>query len=140
MNPGDHRGWIVDASVAVKWFLGEAVEPGSTLAREAIGPLSMRTTTLAFYEVGSVLGRVPGARGESVGAALEMLREICGPPVDLEPRDFTAAADLAARHGITFYDASYRAIAERLNRGVISADRDLLEPGLAVTPAQALSG
>jgi predicted nucleic acid-binding protein len=46
---------------------------------------------------------------------------------------------LVRAHKLTFYDASYVAIANRVGRGVLSADRDLLEPGLAVTLETALA-
>lgn len=50
-------GWLVDASIALKWFLPLDREPDGDLARMAIGSLAMRTTSLAFYEVGNILTR-----------------------------------------------------------------------------------
>jgi predicted nucleic acid-binding protein len=138
MNGDRAAGWIVDASVAVKWFLGEGLESDSDLAREAIGRLSMKTSTLAFYEVGNTIGRAPAAGANAVNDSLNAMLNILGPPVNLEPPDFVLGSELARKHGITFYDASYSAIAQRLNRGVISADRDLLEPGLAVSLREAM--
>jgi predicted nucleic acid-binding protein len=41
------------------------------------------------------------------------------------------AARLALDHGLTFYDASYAAIARRIDRRLLSADSDLTEVGLA---------
>ena len=48
-------GWVVDASVALKWFLPAEREPDAELARAAVGRLTMRTTDLAVYEVAHVL-------------------------------------------------------------------------------------
>jgi len=138
-NPGG-SGWIVDASVAVKWFLPAEAEPDVALAREAIGRLPMRLTTLTTYEAGNVLTRTGGFPPDLAARGLERLLDICGPAEDLKPEDFLVSAELSREHGITFYDASYSAIAQRLNRRVISADRALLEPGLAVTLGEALSG
>lgn len=130
--------WIVDASVAAKWFLPVEREPEGQLAREAIGRLAMRTTSLAFYEVGNILTIHSGWDGDRVGAALDLLLEICGDPIDLVPEDHRATAELALANGLTFYDATYVAIASRIGRGVLSADRDLVKPGFAVTLETAL--
>ena len=130
--------WIVDASVAVKWFLPVEREPEGQLARDAIGQLAMRTTSLGFFEVGNVLTTRSSWSGERVGAALGLLLEICGDPIELTPEDHGAAAELARAHDLTFYDASYVAIANRIGRGVLSADGDLVKPGLAVTLETAL--
>lgn len=123
--------WLVDASVAVKWFLPVAREPQGELARAAIGRLAMRTTALAVHEVGNVLIRHSGWTAERIATALGLLLEICGEPIALQPDDHRPAAELALAHGLTFYDASYAAIARRVDRRLLSADSDLLDPGLA---------
>ncbi len=123
--------WIVDASVAVKWFLPIEREPDGERARALIGQLPMRTTSLGFYEVGNVLTIHSGWPGEKVAAALDLLLEICGDPFAMSADDHRVAADLALAHDLSFYDASYVAIARRLGRGLLSADGDLLEPALA---------
>lgn len=138
MKAAKDDAWVVDASVAVKWFLPVDREPEGELARRAVGQLAMRTTTLAFYEVGNVLARNSSWDGERVARALTLLREICGEPLDLTPADHRASGDLASSHGITFYDASYAAIARRLGREVLSADGDLIGPGLAASLKTAL--
>jgi len=132
--------WVVDASVAAKWFLPVEREPQGELARELVGRLAMRTTTLAFYEVGNVLSTYSGGWSEEqIGKALSLLLEICGDPLELAPADHRATAELALAHGLSFYDASYVAIANRMGRRVLSADGDLLDPGLAVNLETALS-
>ena len=131
MNSSAETGWIVDASVALKWFLPANLETDADIAREMIGRVGLRTTSLAFYEVGNRLARAAGLEPEDVAASLSFMDEICGPPVELIATDFAASASLANQHGITFYDASYVAIARRLNRVVPSADSHLLRPGLA---------
>jgi len=123
--------WIVDSSVALKWFLPVEREPDGELARSLVGRLAMRTTTLAVYEVGNILIRQGGWEPARVEAALALLGEICGDPIGLEDEDHGATARIAARHGLTFYDASYAVIAQRLGRGLLSADADLLDAKLA---------
>lgn len=123
--------WLVDASVALKWFMPRDREPDADLARSAIGQLAMRTTSLAVYEIGNILTRKSGWDADRIALALKVLHDICGDPLDLEPDDRHTAADIALTHNITFYDASYAAIAERTKRRVLSADSDLIRPGLA---------
>jgi predicted nucleic acid-binding protein len=126
-----HDGWIVDASVALKWFLPVDRDADAERARALIGGIAMRTSTLAVYEVGNILMRQSGWAPDRVETALGLLNEICGDPIDLATEDRLAAARLAKAHDLTFYDASYAAIAQRLHRGLISADSDLLDPQLA---------
>lgn len=98
----------------------------------------MRTTTLATYEVGNILIRQGGWRFDRVASALDLLLEICGDPLGLVPADHAITAQLAHEHGLTFYDASYAAIAQRVGRSVLSADKHLLDAGLAVSMREAL--
>jgi predicted nucleic acid-binding protein len=131
--------WIVDASVAVKWFLPIEREQDGELARAAVGRLTMRTTALGVHEVGNALTVRSGWDADTIAKALGLLQEICGDPLELLPIDHGVAAELALSHGLTFYDASYAAIARRLGRRVLSADADLLEPGLATGLREALA-
>ncbi|HEX5929826.1 MAG TPA: type II toxin-antitoxin system VapC family toxin [Solirubrobacterales bacterium] len=134
----ESSAWVVDASVAAKWFRPPETEPESALARDAIGQLAMRITSLTLYEIGNLLTREAGRGAAQVGAALDLLVEMCGDPVPLLPGDYGVSAQLARAHGLTFYDASYVAIANRIGRRVLSADGDLLGPGLAVDLKAAL--
>jgi predicted nucleic acid-binding protein len=139
MSDPDEQAWIVDASVALKWFLPVGREPDGELARTAIGRLALRSTALAVYEVGNILTRHSGWTAERIGTALGLLLEICGEPIDLLAEDFQPTAQLALAHGLTFYDASYAAIARRTGRRLLSADKDLLTPKLAVPLGDALT-
>lgn len=99
----------------------------------------MRTTTLAFYEVGNILTRHSGLEAIQIGAALGLLEDICGDPIELTSDDRHSAATLALEHKLTFYDASYAAIAHRTGRRLLSADGDLITPKLAITLQEALA-
>ncbi len=129
----------MDASIALKWFLPIDREPDGELARTAIGSLAMRTTTLAIYEVGNILTRHSGWAASGIVRALNLMGEICGDPLELLTDDHRLTADLALEHDLTFYDASYAAIASRMGRRLLSADRDLIAPKLAVGLLEALT-
>jgi predicted nucleic acid-binding protein len=98
----------------------------------------MRTTALAVYEVGNILTRHSGWTASRIGKALSLLEEVCGDPIELAPEDHNPAAALALEHKLTFYDASYAAIARRTGRRLLSADQDLIVPKLAVALRDAL--
>lgn len=129
----------MDASIALKWFLPVDREPDGELARMAIGSLAMRTTALAMYEIGNILTRHSGWTASRIVTALNLLGEICGDPIELAPADHYPTAELALEHKLTFYDASYAAIAFRTGRRLLSADRDLIVPKLAVELKDALT-
>lgn len=131
--PAPREAWIVDASVVLKWFLPVEHEPAGELARALLGRLAMRTTTLAAYEVGNILTRHSGWGASDIASALALVRRTCGNPIELIAEDESRAAALALEHDLTFYDASYVAVAERTRRRLLSADTDLLAPGLAIS-------
>lgn len=89
--------------------------------------------------MGNVLTIHSGWPAEKIATALDLLVEICGDPLDLQPTDYRTSAELALAHDLTFYDASYAAIARRVGRRLLSANGDLLEPGLAIGLDRALS-
>jgi predicted nucleic acid-binding protein len=131
--------YVVDASVALKWFVRDREEDVER-AIQLICDCQLKTTTLCLFEIGNTLGRIAGGEPEKVASALDEVEAICGEPVGLIRADHLRCASLMDEHSLTFYDASYVAIAERLGRRVVSADRDLIEPGLAVDLAGALAG
>jgi predicted nucleic acid-binding protein len=139
MTRASNDAWVIDASVALKWFLPVDREPDGELARTMIGRLAMRTTALAVHEVGNILTRHSGWNAQRIAAALDLMIEICGEPVALLAEDFALTAQLALAHELTFYDASYVAIARRTKRRLLSADGDLLKPKLAIPLRAALA-
>ncbi len=129
---------LVDASVAVNWTLPDST-PGAISARELIGEHELVTTTLAVYEIANTIGRIHPGRAAAAIESCALLAAICGEPQSLTHDDVVAAARLAEEHGLTFYDASYAAIAQRHGWTLVSEDIDLVGPGLAITIEAALA-
>ncbi len=130
---------LVDASIAVKWLLPERLAPDGESARELIGEVDLATTALAHYEIANTIGRIhPGGAAAAIESCA-LTRAICGEPVALTADDVGAAARLAEQHGLSFYDASYAAAAQRTGWTLVSADGDLLRPGLAISLSTALA-
>lgn len=93
---------------------------------------------LATYEVGNVLVRALHWEPSEVADQLDDLHTILGPPLVMTGGWLRQAAVLAHQHGLTFYDASWAATADKLNMSLVSADRQLLASGLAESPSDAV--
>ncbi len=118
--------FVLDASVAVSWLLGEDTAPqaDSVLARlesdEALVPhlwhLEVHNSLLVASRRGRLAADQPAER-------LNALRDL---PIrtDTEP-DLTIAFALAERHGLSFYDAIYLELAKRNVAPIATLDRAL---------------
>jgi predicted nucleic acid-binding protein len=115
---------VPDASVILKWVLDAEDEPGHAAASHLLERWQRRELSLAvpplwLYEVGNVLClKRPADAGEALAALGDLgLREV---PSSGEMVQRTVA--LALKHGITFYDASYLAVAEDREAVLVTAD------------------
>jgi predicted nucleic acid-binding protein len=120
---------VWDASVGIKLCINEA------LASEAQGLLrSMRAGAtvfvpdLFFAECANVLWKYMQRTGYPAQAAALDVRWLASLPLCSVPtRDLVSGAlDLAARHGITTYDACYVALARRESAELVTADERLV--------------
>jgi len=118
---------VVDASVALKWFVDE---PDSALAlsvRDAhiAGQSPIVVPDLLIYEVANALIHNSRFPEHDIQRALDTLYglqlELVMPTAELAQ----AAVRLASRHGLTFYDALYIGLAQELDLELITADRRL---------------
>jgi predicted nucleic acid-binding protein len=132
---------LLDASVLLAAFDPEDDhhEPSRALLEEDEPTLA--TLDLARYEVANVAVRAWRAPDSVLPllSAIDRLAEDGGVIAATTPL-LAQAAELAERHEISVYDATYAAAASELGRRLISCDkRDLVSRGLAVLPANALS-
>lgn len=131
---------LIDTSVLIKWFHAEGeaeVGPArAILSAHARGDVVAHVIDLAFYEIGNVLVRALAWDAETAAAQLDDLREIVGEPLAPSAEMLRDAASLADTHVLSFYDASWAAAARGLGITLISADRRLLEAGLAESATQ----
>ena len=116
---------VVDASVALKWFVDEsntekALEVRDYLKKEAT-PI---VPALFFYEIANVLRYKPEFGSKDVKKIIKALIDF---QFRIEPFERVAnlTIDLAYQYGITIYDASYIAIGRRNQITVITADERL---------------
>ncbi len=113
---------VVDASVAVKWFVEE--EDSRSASRLLSGEDRLHCPRLLASEVGSALRRKV-LRGElELGFARARLESLVQMPVSWHPDESLAsdAVRLAFAYDRTVYDCLYLALAYRLEARLVTAD------------------
>lgn len=123
---------VVDASVAVKWFLPENREP---LAEQSLALLNKYDQNeirfvvpdLFYVEIASAIwkavrvGRVPRAFGDQALQLLTQREFATIPSLKLVDQAFQIATD----HGRSMYDSLYVALAVQISSQLITADERL---------------
>ncbi|WP_299823014.1 type II toxin-antitoxin system VapC family toxin [uncultured Jannaschia sp.] len=125
------QGLVIDTSVAIKWIIDEEGSDKADLLRGS----DMVAPALLRIEAANVLRTIAARKALSNAHALELFLLLQTAPVTivdadeiLERRALKLALEL--RHPV--YDCVYLALAERLDRKLITADRRFLR-GLADT-------
>jgi predicted nucleic acid-binding protein len=118
---------VVDASVVLAWLLRDPVPHASQqiLGDHVSGRDPAVAPELLWYEVANVLARGAdlGAAAASEGYARFESLEV--ESYGLGPAEYQQALQLALRHRLTVYDASYLALAQALGVRFVTADRKL---------------
>jgi len=133
-------GWFLDASVLLARADPDDDEHEAAIAvLDAATPLA--TLDLAYYEVVNVAIRAwndPVLAGDLRRAVAAVERD--GGLLRMNESLGAAMAEHAALHDLSTYDAAYVVASEQAGMRLLSCDvRDLVRPGFAITPTQALS-
>jgi len=122
---------VIDSSVLVKWFKrrGEnLLTEARDLLREVENhSIEVHVPALLLYEVGNILLIKTSLHTDALDKTLEHLEEL---PLIIAPPAIPLlkqAARLGRELDLTFYDASFLALAVELNCPLITADRRLFE-------------
>jgi predicted nucleic acid-binding protein len=124
--------FVVDASVGVKLFVDE---PGAAEAERLFGllgqapPHVIAIPDLFFIECANVFRSRAHRRlmsAEEARKAFAILRALPLQTV-ASPELTPLALDLALTHGLSVYDATYAALAERLGAPLVTADQKLVK-------------
>lgn len=95
---------------------------------------------LTFYEVANVVGASWGSPADAHSLWTLMLRACPEAIARVGTALFELTVSLAHEHGLSAYDAAYVAAAELNGWTLVSGDHaDLVDPGFAITPAEALA-
>lgn len=117
---------VIDASVAVKWYLDE---PLSSEARRILaGDELLVAPEIILAEVGNAVWLRANKADIPVAQATEIVRELSGAFVALVPTErlIVRAVEIAAELRHPVYDALYLAVAERWDAILISDDGRLI--------------
>ena len=115
---------IVDASVAIKWYVGE---PLSDLATELLSRPDLSAPSLIFAEVGNALWKRIRRGASTIEQATAALERLAADLATIESTtDLSAQAmRFAAELDHPIYDCFYLALAHRENAPIVTADRKL---------------
>lgn len=117
---------VVDASVALRWFVQAPGSPEAAVLLAADEPLV--APELVVAEVANAAwklvraGQIGREHGARVAAAIGQAFDALVPAADLAPRAWAIAGELD--HPV--YDALYLALAEREEAAVVTADQRLV--------------
>lgn len=124
---------MVDASVAFKWLVPDAAEDDVPAAKVLLvdhmeGRAKIIIPSLLYFEVGNIL--LFGRSRPPIEQVTDALADLFSMPLEVVPPTLTSAdvtLRLAARHGLSYYDATYVALAETFDCQLITADRRLAD-------------
>jgi predicted nucleic acid-binding protein len=114
---------VVDASLIAALLFAEA---GQSDARERLARCQPVAPGLLPYEMANVAVNKL-RRGLAEAAVRASLADLHALGIELHPIDATEALNIAARHGLTAYDAAYLALAAHLRCPLYTFDRRLAE-------------
>jgi predicted nucleic acid-binding protein len=118
---------VVDASVAVKWFVPEDLSPDARRLLSA--EYELLAPDLLWAELGNVLWKKCRGRELDQRTASRLLADFARMPVRFHPAErlARAALELALRYGVTAYDGLYLVLAGAEGCRLVTADRRLHE-------------
>jgi predicted nucleic acid-binding protein len=125
-----HAGYVVDASVAVRWFMDGESEAGK--AQALLEPLRTGRIRLAvpgllfFLEVAAALKTHPRAGEETVSKALKTLWALGLESREADETLLHKANAIAHGYHVTLPEGAYVALAEMLGFPLLTADADLI--------------
>jgi predicted nucleic acid-binding protein len=135
------ESYVVDASVVAKWFnRGEEFENESDKLRIAWVNDEIQLEAPAFlpFEVANSIWKNPNVGTKKAGSLLRSLIEISPRLHDLEGTA-EQAMSIARRRRVTFYDASYLALAKVRSLTLVTADSLQLKAASGYVKASHLS-
>ena len=118
------KKYVVDASIIIKWVLGDEREPDHDIAMNLLnfwteGNAEISSPVLWQYEVANFLGR---ALNNEAGEKINILLDLNIGSVELTENMFHQCFTWMKENSVTFYDAAYLSAAVELGGTLITAD------------------
>jgi len=121
---------VVDASVAVKWFISERDTDKALKLRDLYlsGSLELAAPTLIYYEVANAL-RFHPYYGLTEAELLNTVTELRDMQMVIEPtvETWLKTFEISVSEGISIYDAIYIAESLTLDAELVTSDKRLVE-------------
>ena len=123
---------MVDASVAIKWFVEEdySQDARGLLKSFGEGSVVLHAPSLLFHEVGNVLWRLANKlRLLKVTYVIDAYSNFLKVPIhyiDLSKQDASDSLKVSLELGLTFYDAVYLNVSKKLTKTLVTADEEIL--------------
>jgi predicted nucleic acid-binding protein len=130
--------YVVDASVCTKLFIEEEHSDKATelMSIHTRGSLQLSAPTIILYELGNVFWKHPQITHEKAYGFLRRFLDLRISLVDIHSDDnlLKGACIASKTSDLTFYDATYMALAKRNGTKLITADEELYSkaPSIAV--------
>jgi predicted nucleic acid-binding protein len=118
---------ILDASVLLNAFFPDESQPQAQalLRLHAAGKARLKAPSLLVYEVTNAAWQAERRGRISSLQADEILQAVSALDIQLLPLEWGESLPMARRFGRSAYDASYLALAERLDEQLITGDERL---------------
>ena len=134
------KKYVLDASVILKWVLGEDKEADQKSAWNILnawvnGSVELAAPTLWQYEVGNFLGR---ELHHEAAEKMDSLLELGIKSVDLNERITGRCFTWMQKNKVTFYDASYLAVAVEIQALLVTADEKFVRKMSKIGPISLL--
>lgn len=119
--------FVVDASVAVKWYVEEDLRDKALRLRDDFlsETVDLEAPSLILCEVGNAIRHHPGATEDECSSAVTQLRNLGITIRELDDLCMKIAAKIAFEENLTFYDATYLSLAKSIRAKFLTADREL---------------
>ena len=119
------RKYVVDASVILKWVLGDEREADQSSAMKLLnawgeGRCELAAPSLWIYEAGNILGRL---LNEDAQEKMALLLGLGIQNAECTPAMSKMIFAWMRERKVTFYDAAYLAAAHNLNAVLVTADQ-----------------
>lgn len=126
--------FVVDASVAAKWFNVEELSDKAAQVKDAHvrGDLDLAAPTHIIYEVGNSISKNPQLTDEDAQVAIVSILRLGVQLLSPSMERISRAMEIARLKNTTFYDAAYLQAAEEIKATLLTADASQAAAGKSV--------
>jgi len=119
--------FVLDASIASAWFLPDEQNDTADELMDELKVTAAFIPSLFWFEIRNLFLMAERRGRLDVGDASLLLKQLrCFPLRDLDIINDEMVFDLARRHSLSAYDASYLALAHQMRLPLATADRKLI--------------